>query len=90
MKHTIEDLWYGNIATSENCGVNDPEIEKLVCLIERNKDKLNKVLCDPQKQLLEKLLSCSDEFTQLLSARAFCDGFCLASRLLTEALTDSI
>ena len=90
MKHTIEELWYGNIATSENCGVNNPEIEKLVSLIERNKENLDKTLADPQKQMLEKLLSCSDEFTQLLSVQAFCDGFCLASRLLAEAFTGSV
>lgn len=33
MKRTIEDLWNGNIASAENCGVGDSKIENLVTLI---------------------------------------------------------
>lgn len=87
MKPTIEALWDGNVASAENCGVGDPEIEKLVTLIERHKDRLSEELWNPQKEIFEKYADCTDEFTTLLCRRAFCDGFSLACKLLSESLS---
>lgn len=88
MKRTIEELWNGNIASAQNCGVGDPEIENLVTLIERHKELLSKELGPPQKNILQKYIDCTEEYTCLISMCAFCEGFSLASKLLTEALFD--
>ncbi len=89
MKRTIEDLWNGNIASAENCGVGDPEIENLVMLIERHKEQLSKELGLQQKRIFEKYVDCTEEYVCLISKCAFSDGFCLASKLVTEALTEN-
>ena len=87
MQSAIEAMWSGNIAVSENCGVGKPEIEKLVCLIERNQNALENTMGQEQKILLEKYISNADELQYLLTRNAFCDGFSLACKLMTEALS---
>lgn len=87
MKPILENLWNGSIAPGEACGANDPEIENLIALIERHKEKLSRKLAEQQKNTLDKCLDCYEEYTQLITTRAFCDGFSLAAKLLTEALS---
>ena len=86
MRQTLEALWNGQVAPAQTCGVNDPEMEHLTILLDRNKELLNGELNESQKVLFEKYADCADEFLCLSTAQAFCDGFSLASRLLTEAL----
>lgn len=87
MKHIIEDLWNGSITPGEYCGVGNPELKELEKLIERNRGDLNQQLNEHQKKILEKYIDCTEEYLDLLMVQAFSDGFCLASKLLTEALT---
>ena len=89
MKRTIEDLWNGNITSAENCGVGDPEIEDLIILIERHKGQLNRELGRQQRDIFGKYADCMEEYVCLVSKCAFSDGFCLASKLLTEALSEN-
>ena len=84
LAHTIEDLWYGNITPAEDCGVRDPELEELLRLLERNREALEGGLETEQKGWLQKYADCYDEYVCVLSARAFRDGFCLASKLWAE------
>ena len=44
---TIIDLWNGNIAPCEHCGAHDPEVNQLICLLERNRENLNSGLTEP-------------------------------------------
>lgn len=87
MKQIIEDLWNGNIAVGETCGVHNPEVKELIQLMLRNKEALQKELDKNQKAILEKYIDASQEYVFLLAEQAFCDGFCLACRLMAEALT---
>lgn len=87
MKHsTIEQLWTGVIKPAEDCGVGIPEIENLVVLIERNKEELRRKLGQEQWDVFEKYTDCAEEYSYLVSLRAFSDGFCLAAKLMAEAL----
>ena len=86
MKNTIEKLWGGNIAPYKKCGENEPEIKKLLRLMDENYNDLSKELNDTQKAALKKYTDCTDEYLYFITAQAFCDGFSLASQLLTEAL----
>ena len=87
MKQTLEKLWNGSIAPWERSGVGDPEMKQLYHLLSQNREALEKELSQQQKQLLERYLVCWDEYSYLATVHAFCDGFSLASRLLTEALS---
>ena len=85
MKNNIKNLWHGNISPAECCGVNVPEIERLVLLIERKRELLVQELGEQQRDLLQKYTDYYDEYAYLITAQAFSDGFCLACRLLSEA-----
>lgn len=87
MKPILEKLWNGRIAPAESCGEYDPEIKELAVLIEQNRDCLEKALGEQQKAILEKYIGCCEEYSYLITARAFCEGFSLASKLLMQALS---
>ena len=38
MRRTIEELWSGNIAPCEKCGMHNQEIKELIRLIQRNRE----------------------------------------------------
>lgn len=81
---TIIDLWNGNIAPCEHCGSHDPVINKLLILIERNREKLSGGLTEAQMETFQKYMDCSDEYLLRMMELAFCDGFCLGGRLVME------
>ena len=86
MKQAIGRLWSGDIVPAEICGAGDPEIEKLVMLIEKHKRRLEQELGQQQKVVFEKYADCAEEYAQLLAECAFTEGFCLACRLMAEGL----
>ena len=89
MTKTIEDLWNGNLAPADNCGNRDPELNHLIALMERNRAKLCESINALQQETFEKYIDSSEEYLLRMMERAFCDGFCLASKLLMEALSEA-
>lgn len=87
MSQTIKDLWNGNIAPCEHCGSHDAETNHLIGLMERNREALWAELSDAQKERFQKYIDCSEEYLLRMLELAFCDGFCIASRLTVEALS---
>lgn len=87
MKQKIEALWYGEIAPWERCGAGDPELRELASLMERSSQELKKEITETQWETFQKYMQCADDYTGRMAAGAFCEGFCLAAKLLAEALT---
>lgn len=87
MKREIRELWNGNIVPCERCGVDDPNMTELAALMARNKSALREKLTPQLQELFEKYIDCSEEYLLLMMEYAFCDGFSIASRLLTESLS---
>ena len=86
MYSTIKDLWNGNIAPCERCGCHDTEVNHLIGLMERNREVLREGLTAAQKETLQKYIDCSEEYLLRILELAFCDGFCLGSKLVMESL----
>ena len=86
MDSTIFDLWNGNIAPCEHCGVHDPVLNKLILLIERNRETLCGGLTEQQKEVFQKYMDCSEEYLLRMLELAFAEGFSLASKLTVEAM----
>ena len=86
MTETIINLWNGNIAPCEHCGAHDPAVNKLIGLMERNREKLCKGLTEAQMELYQKYIDCSEEYLLRMLELAFSDGFCLGSKLAMESL----
>ena len=83
---TIIDLWNGNVAPAEDCGSRDPEANHLFSLMVRNEEKLRGGLTDAQKEVLQKYTDCSAEYLMRMLELAFCEGFSLGCKLVTESL----
>lgn len=87
MSQTILDLWNGNLAPGEHCGSHDMEANRILRLMERDREALCAGLTAGQKELLQKYIDCSEDYLFRMMELAFCDGFSLAGKLVTEILT---
>lgn len=82
----LENLWRGNILPCQQCGADDPELQNLLHLMAHNTEDLKNKIGTQAWESFEKFMDCSNEYWTTLTEKAFCDGFCLASQLLTETL----
>ncbi|MBQ7798927.1 MAG: hypothetical protein IJ370_00390 [Oscillospiraceae bacterium] len=89
MAKTISALWNGNLHPAEDFGIYNSEIRELGDLIQRNLEKLEKFLDKNSKLLCEKYTDCVNEYICLCCEQAFSDGFCLGTKIITEALNSS-
>ena len=86
MEFVLADLWNGNIAPIKRCGKGNSDIDELVHLMRRHREKLNGTLSEKQLEIADKYTACVEEYLELMVEQAFCDGFGLCSKILTEAL----
>lgn len=89
MTKTISELWSGNLDPITRLGMNNIEIEKMEKLMSDNYDKLKAKLNDETKEILEKYFDCVNDYVLLISEQSFCDGFCLGTKILAEALVSA-
>ena len=87
MKTTIELLWNGQINPGEKCRTNDPEIDNLIALLDKNKEILETELSPQQKRRFKTYSDCAEEYISLISMHSFCEGFSLAAKLFSEAFS---
>ncbi len=82
----VAQLWNGALTPITHFGKSVPEIKHLEELICKNREKLEHILLATQKETLEKWEDCTDEYIGLICEQAFCDGFALGTKIVTEAL----
>ena len=87
MVQTISDLWYGNIAPLDHCGAHDTKAKQLAGMMEQKREKLCVEFTAEQKAAFQKYQESSDSYLIRMMELAFCDGFCLATKLAAEALS---
>ncbi len=83
----LEELYYGNIRPTVNCGKDSP-LAELDCLCEKNKENLLKTLNDSEKEIFEKFTGLQDEMDGIAHYQKFTYGFKLGVLLVAEALTN--
>lgn len=84
-KQTISELWNGNLTPSEHFRDHDPELQHLEHLLAQHQSELNAILPAPAQDTFSFYHKCVTDYTTLLTERAFCDGFSLGLKLLSEA-----
>ena len=87
---TIDELWYGNISTFEQCTRGDKRLKELLKLVARNREELDGTLTDKQKETLEKFEDCMNEMQSVTERDAFSYGFRLGVRLMAESFLQAI
>ena len=84
----LEELWYGNITPTEYSRIeNSANYKETLRLVNQNQERLKATLTDEQNELLEKLLTASEEFANLIDLDCFKIGFKLGARFIIEAYT---
>ena len=87
MTKTIAQLWNGKLEPIRHLGKNNSEMKQLGDLMQRNLKKFEEILNEHQRELFEKSDTCISDYIVAISEQAFCDGFCMGTRIITEALT---
>ena len=87
MKQTIARLWNGDLSPIQHFGVNDTEIKQLEELMQRAIEKAEQNLDEAQKKMFENYMELVNEYIIVITENAFCDGFCMGSKILVEALS---
>lgn len=88
MAGIIEELWYGNIAPMDKFGISDVKMRRIENLMTNNAENIMKVLSESQKTMVEEYEKNINRYAAVCSAQAFCDGFRLGAKLISEALGD--
>lgn len=88
MTKTIAQLWNGDLEPVRYSGRKNDEITELEDLIHNNLNKLKEKLSRKTNETFEAYTDCIDEYITLVREQAFCDGYCLATKLTTEALNE--
>lgn len=88
MKSTISDLWNGNLAPIRTFREHAPELQALEQQAQHRLDALAEELPEPLQKSLESYNNSLTDYMVVLTERAFCDGFSLGLKLLSEAFFD--
>ena len=81
----LDELWYGNIAPFEQSTLGDKRFAELLKSVNQNREELNCMLTDKQKETLEKYEESLNEMYNVTEREAFSYGFRLGVRLMSEA-----
>lgn len=82
----LNQLYYGKIVPWENRNDKTPEMEPLSEQVDKDIERLEKLLDDAGKKVLERLLDNSAELERQMVCEGFKDGFRLGVQLLTAGL----
>ena len=82
---TIDELWYGNISSFEQCTRADKRLKELLKLVARNREELDDTLTEKQKETLEKFEDCMNEMHSI-TERVLSEGYNAEQREITERL----
>lgn len=83
----IARLWNGSVVPVRNFGEGNPEMKELERLIRSNMENLGGSLNEKERAGLTKLVDCINEYMYVANEQAFCDGFCLGTRITAEAVS---
>lgn len=86
MSNTIAQLYRGQLDPKSVLGNGNIEMRRIEILIENNFNKLRENLNEETNIILDKYSQCIDEYIVLISEQSFCDGFCLGTRISSEAI----
>ena len=82
----IEEMWRGNINIFDNALKETKESKQLWSLIEADRAKLETNLDGQQKEVLEALMDCVDELSELNERKVFSYAFRLRVQMMAECL----
>lgn len=76
----------GSLGRGQYFGVGNPQMKQQWHFMHDDLEKLEQTLSEEQRKLLEKYSATLDHYFVTVSEQAFCDGFCMGTKLAAEAL----
>ncbi len=73
---TIDELWYGNISTFEQCTRVDKRLKELLKLVAKNREEIGETLTEKQKGTMEKFEDCMNEMHSITERDTASDSVC--------------
>lgn len=89
MKPTIDQLWNGELAPVQTFREHNPKLKELEALAQSSLKHFSGKLEEPLQQIFSVYNDCISEYIVEVSRQAFCDGFSLGMKLLSEALWEN-
>ena len=86
MSNIISQLYRGQLEPERALDNGNIELIKTEELIEKNFNKIRERLDEDALKILDKYKDSIDEYIYLINEQAFCDGFCLGTRIVSEAV----
>ncbi|MCH5324194.1 MAG: hypothetical protein J1E39_03170 [Eubacterium sp.] len=85
----LEELWSGNIRPIERNPFENDRFAKLVKLSRSNKEKLDTLLSDEAKEILDIFMESQSELSSISQCDEFISGFCLGTRIMIEVMMET-
>ena len=89
MRHTLEDLYYGNITPGVQQIAPNSELKKATDRVARFESQLTERLDEDGQSILAKLVESKDEVESITALENFILGFRLGVRLMAESMDDN-
>ena len=89
MTETIAKLWRGNLDPSEFSGKGSKEMDILNEQVEKLEKQLEERLSAEDSALFQQYCKAAYDLSVLLQEQAFCDGYCLSTRLMSEVINST-
>ncbi len=86
MTKTIAALWNGNLKPVGKSGINNNEMKELEDVIGQETDRIEGLLSEEEKRLFQAYCDNMNRYLLVSSEQAFCDGYCLGTKIMMEAL----
>lgn len=88
MTKTISQLWNGDLAPIQDLESHNPELKALDQAIQHTFEELEETLQDPHLSRFRTYNDSVGEYIAATCEQAFCEGFSLGLKLLSEAFFD--
>ena len=89
MRHTLEDLYYGNITPGAQQITPNSELQRATDRVTRFESQLTERLDENGQTILAKLIESKDEIESITALENFILGFRLGARLIAESMDDN-
>lgn len=83
----LDELYYGNIDLHIQRVQADAQLRKIQALLIRDEEKIRAMLNEEQKEWFERCKELGGELSELQEREMFTKGFCLAVRIMAEAMS---
>lgn len=82
----LEELYCGGTISHESAGQPSAQHKKLRELVTTNIQRMLAMITEAQKEQFEKCREDAEELSDLMERELFTKGFCLAVRIMAEAM----